>query len=112
MSGVIKDPQILLGMIERGELVVALVDEVESVIHRCQDAAGNKGKAKGKVTLTLAIEIEGSTCTIHSDLASKAPKPVRESSLFFVTGDGKLSTEHPQQISMFPRDADADRRRG
>lgn len=107
----IRDSQIILGALEGGETAAALTKEITETLAELKELAGNrpKNKVKGKVTLTLDIQVEAGTATITADIASKRPKPIRGSSFYWVLDDGSLSTEHPQQTDMFagPRDAAA-----
>lgn len=95
----------LIGALERGELAADLTEEIARVVQGCQEAAERTGKAKGLVTLKLAIEVEGKTATIEGSIEGKPPKLPRERTLYFVSNDGTLSTEHPQQTDMFIREA-------
>lgn len=109
----IRDAQTIIGMLEGGEVAAAFGTELTDTLAKLKERCGNrpKGKIKGSVTLKINLEVEGSTVTIDADIDSKVPKPARGSSFYWVTDDGSLSTEHPQQTDMFagPRDA-ADRR--
>lgn len=97
----------IIGMIERGDAAHDLTVEIEKVLLALQDAAGPKTAAKGSVTLALKFEVVGQNLTIEADITSKTPKKKRAQSMYFLTKDAKISTEHPQQINMFgPRDAD------
>lgn len=101
----IRDVTQLIGMMERGDLAAALNEELREVITGCQDAAGGKGTAKGKLSLVLAVEVKGDTLTLEGEIVSKPPKIKRRSSTYFVGANGEILTEHPQQVDMFPRDA-------
>ena len=95
----------VLGLLERGSLMSDLTSELAKVIAACQDAAGPKSGAKGVVSLKLNISVEGVEITFDAELDAKLPKRRRQRSTFFVGADGVLSTEHPNQIDLFPRDA-------
>lgn len=65
---------------------------------------GNKGLAKGSLTLKLSLlaECHGGrdvTIGINYDLTKKEPKPARPSELFFAKGK-RLTQEHPRQINL------------
>ena len=92
----------IIGKIERGDLNADLTAEIKAVLTRLQDLAPPKGKVKGRVSLTLNFTVEGKSVEIDSAIDSKTPKAQRSRSLFFLTPDGDLSTEHPQQTDMFP----------
>lgn len=99
----IRDAQTIIGALENGEAAAELSKEITATLAALKEMTGGrpKGKAKGKVTLTLDLEVEGSSATITANIESKRPKPVRGSSFYWVLDDGSLSTEHPQQTSMF-----------
>jgi hypothetical protein len=44
---------------------------------------------------------EGRTVAIEAGIETKVPKRQRGSSFYFLTPDGGISTEHPQQQEMF-----------
>jgi len=96
----IRDATTMIGMLEDGQLSRDMSVEVNQVIGKLRDLAGNKGKAKGRVTLTLDFEVEGSSTVINAAIASKTPASKRSSSFFFVNDEG-LSTEHPRQTTLF-----------
>ena len=101
----IRDATQIIGMLERGDLAAALTEELSKVVEACREAAGPKTKAKGQVTLKIEIEVEGVQITLTGDIGSKTPKAPRAGSIYFLAPDGAISTEHPQQMDMFPRDA-------
>lgn len=108
----IRDAQTIIGMLEGGELAAALGAEITETLAKLKDIAGNrpKNKVKGSVTLKLGFEVEQGSVEISCDIDSKRPKPARGSSFYWITDDGALSTEHPQQTDMFAGPRDADRR--
>jgi hypothetical protein len=105
----IRDATQIIGMLERGDTAHALSEEISKTLVALQDAASDRAKAKGSVTLVLNISVEGSAVEIEADIKSKLPKSKRGRSFYFMTTDGALSTEHPQQQDMFggPRERDA-----
>lgn len=105
MAKEIRDPLMIVGMLERGDLALALGEEIEKTLKAVSESAGPKGKAKGSVTLKLDFRAEGVSLWVEADISSKPPKTTRSSTMFFLTADGALTQEHPQQMSMFPRDA-------
>lgn len=109
----IRDAQTIIGMLEGGELAQALSGDITETLSKLKDlsdAQGRKAKIKGKVTLTLDFEVEAGSVTVQAGIDTKVPKAPRGSSFYWITDDGSLSTEHPQQTDMFagPRAA-ADR---
>jgi hypothetical protein len=99
----IRDAQTILGALEDGSLAADLSKEITDTLAALKEhGAGRKNhKAKGKVTLVLDLEVEEHSVIIRGDITSKKPKPARGSSFYFVTDEGALSTEHPQQMNMF-----------
>ena len=99
----IRDATTIIGALEGGELAQELSSQITSALSQLKDQCGNrpKAKAKGKVVLTLDLEVEGSSATITGNIEAKVPKPARGSSFYWVLDDGSLSTEHPQQMNMF-----------
>lgn len=107
----LRDVLMTLGMLERGEVTQRVETELRQTLKRLYELAGPKGKAKGSVNINLGLTVEGHTVTINATVVSKTPKEQGASTLLFVNEEGDMLTEHPQQIPMFPRDAD-DRRFG
>lgn len=109
----IRDGQTIIGVLEGGEVSAALGKEITDTLACLKEHCGGrpKVKAKGSVTLKVHFEVEGSSVVISADIDSKRPKPVRGSSFYWVTDDGALSTEHPQQLTLtdWPQDAAARR---
>jgi hypothetical protein len=106
----IRDAQIIIGMLEGGELANQLSADITETLTKLKDLGevmGRKSKVKGKVTLALEFEMENGAVTVTAGIETKVPKAPRGTSFYWVTDDGSLSTEHPQQTDMFagPREA-------
>jgi hypothetical protein len=97
----IRDATQIIGMLERGDLAADLSAQLAEVIDACREAAGPKATAKGSLTLKLDVEVEGVSITLSGDIVTKLPKLKRGSTFMFLTADGALSTEHPNQASLF-----------
>lgn len=100
----IRDAQTIIGMLEGGELAAALSTDMQETLAKLKalaDAQGPKSRVKGKVSLTLEFAIEGGTVEVLAGIETKVPKAPRSRSFYWVTDDGALSTEHPQQTDMF-----------
>lgn len=109
----IRDPNIVLAMLEGGTFINELRAEMNKVVKTLHDAAGEKGTAKGSMTLKLKFEVKGATCEITPEVTSKLPMAARMPETLFILASGELSDEHPRQLSMFPRKtADAERDTG
>jgi hypothetical protein len=90
----------IIGMLERGDLNADLSSEIQATIRRLQDLAPPQGKIKGSVSLKLAFTVEGQTVSIEAAIDSSVPKRSRSSSYYFLTADGEISVEHPQQANL------------
>lgn len=63
---------------------------------------GNK-KAKGKLTIEVEFELERGVCDINSSFKIKGPaKADIDRTVLWITADGKFSSEHPRQMTLFP----------
>ena len=89
----------ILGQLERGELARDYAVAVQEVLAALSELGGGKGS----VSLKLTFDAKGEMVMITSSLTSSVPKKPRKSSNFFVTGDGRLSLQHPDQIDIFTR---------
>ena len=106
----IRDAQTIIGMLEGGETAAALGTNITETLQKLNALATTPKKTvKGFVTLKLSFEVQNGTVSVDADIESKTPKEARKSSFYWVTEDGSLSTEHPQQQDMFagPREARA-----
>ena len=108
----IRDAQTIIGMLEGGELAAALSDDITETLAKLKGLSGDrpKNKVKGKVTLTLEFEVENGAVTVLAGIDTKVPKAPRGQSFYWLTDDGALSTEHPQQTDMFSGPRDTSRR--
>lgn len=89
----------ILGGLERGDLSRDYADMIQTVLQALQDL----GNGKGSVTLKLSFAAQGDMVAVTSKLDCTVPKAPRKTSNFFVTGDGRLSLNHPAQIDIFDR---------
>ncbi|MHC2087209.1 hypothetical protein [Methylobacterium sp. CM6244] len=94
----------IIGALERGDLSKDFNVAIRNVLQALHDADGGTGG----VDLKLKISAKGEMVTIKASIVEKLPPKDRRSSSFFVTGDGRLSLQHPDQVDMFPP---GDRRR-
>ncbi len=99
----LRDAANLIASIEEGELRIALGNTVQEVVAALYaQSRRSRQKIRGNVTLSLAIELQGSTCSIEPEISSRVPKERRGSSVYFATPQGELSVDHPQQEQLFP----------
>lgn len=87
----------IVALVERGDLNHDLSNEISKTLTELRDQAPPKGKVKGSVTLKLNFSVDGNSVEIEAAIDSKVPKRPRGNSVYFLTQDGALSTEHPQQ---------------
>jgi len=102
----IRDATQILAMLERGEFATAVTEKLQEVIDACRDAATPKVTSKGSITIKLNVEVQGVQITFYGEVDGKTPKVARGSSIYFLAPDGSISTEHPQQMDMFPQAAE------
>jgi hypothetical protein len=102
---IIRTPDVLLGTLERGQLVQDFQTSIDEVLAKLA-VLGERGKAKGSVALKIDFTVEDSVTEIKAAIIAKTPQADRPKTVLFVTPDGRLSTDHPKQIDMFagPRD--------
>jgi len=98
----------IIGLLDRGECAANLdrvLTETTAALHE-HTGGRPKAKAKGSVTLKIAIEVESGAAAISYQVDNSVPKPLTGSTVFWVNEDGTLSTEHPKQDDLFagPRD--------
>lgn len=99
----IRESTTIIGALERGEVAIELSNVLAAALKHLKELCGNrpKAKAKGKVSLVLHLDVEQQTVSIEAEIKQDLPKKSRGSSFYWVTDDGALSTEHPQQTDMF-----------
>lgn len=108
----IRDAATIVGLLEDGQLAQDLSADIAKVLAELKAQANDRPKATitGSVSIKLTFEVQGPTLEITAAVDSKTPKPPRGRSIFWVTDDGAVSTEHPRQTDMFagPRGMKAD----
>jgi hypothetical protein len=107
----IRDAQTIVGMLEGGKLAQDMSTELVDTLKWLKELSDErpKTKIKGSVSLKIGFEVEGGQVIVAAEIDSKRPKAPRSSNFYWLTDDGELSTEHPQQQDMFagPREARA-----
>lgn len=100
---IIRDPGILIGYLEQGQLHKDFFEKINETVTKLQDLTGDspKAKAKGSVTLKLDFIVQDGRIEIDADVTTKTPKPPRRTSTLFLTDDAEISTVHPRQHDMF-----------
>jgi len=90
---------------EDGRFHAAATDVFHATLVAVRDAAMLKGGiAKGKLTLTLDIEMDGENIEIIADLVAKVPKLKRGRSIWWLTPQGHLCRSNPSQPELPLRD--------
>jgi hypothetical protein len=92
----LKDPNELLGSLERGHLVQDFARALRDAAAALRDMDGGKAK----VSLSIDLVVKAEMVEFRSVIDTKLPKQKRRSSILFVTDDGNLSTQHPDQPAL------------
>ncbi len=109
MTKTIRDLNTLVGLIDRGHAIreanEAMADVLTTLHERSADSP--KKKFKGKVTVEVEFEVTNGVAVIAAKVKAKKPEPERGTSLYWLTAEGELTAEHPQQLDIFrPREAE------
>ena len=92
---------VLLQGIGDGDLNAELSETLTDVNKNLAARADEFGKAKGTLTLTLAIEIDrDGVVTLTPDVKTKLPKPARKNGRYWLTAGNNLSPENPKQTKL------------
>ena len=104
----LRDAATILSSLDGGEVLRKLSAEMTAALVALDEDTGRrpKAKAKGSVTLKVSFEVENGMVNVGAEISSKLPKPTVPSSFFWLLADGALSTDHPKQIDMFPREVE------
>lgn len=106
----IRDPAVILGLLEHGKLKEDFQNELETVLKELRRQSGDRNKVSGSLTLKLRMVVDsGVHVTFDSTIETSVPKEKRPSTMLFVTPDGTLSQEHPKQLRMDLREIGGDR---
>ena len=97
-----------LQLIGRGDFLAEIGTELKSVNEKLSTLASQNGKAKGEITIKLAIKHEANgVVEVHPDLKVKLPSVVRGKSVFWATEGGGLAANDPRQQSLPLREVPA-----
>lgn len=95
----------VLATLEDGRLHGDLSDASREMISTLHDVAANaRGKAKGKITITLDYAVEDGVVELRADFTTKTPKLPRQKTVLFATPDNNLTRRDPKQPSLEFRD--------
>lgn len=101
---ILKSTEEIIGALERGDFA----KDFNAEFHKLLQALAELDAGSGSVSLKLKVTSKGEMVSIKSTIDTTLPKKERRSSNFFITGDGRLSLQHPDQVDMgFDRRRDA-----
>ncbi|RYG99437.1 MAG: hypothetical protein EON58_03915 [Alphaproteobacteria bacterium] len=108
---IIRDAKTLFGMLESGKLNEEMSATLQETQRQLQELVMAQPNRKFSATVKLELKLTANGEMIYFDAEIppvKMPKLPRRSSVFFMTDDGNISTEHPQQMDMIggPREVD------
>jgi hypothetical protein len=81
-----------ISSIDKGRAISELQEALSTVAKAVMDL-----RAKGEVTIKLTLKPSGDAIELAAKVSSKAPKPDLKPATFFVTDEGELSREDPNQ---------------
>ena len=100
----------VIAELNHGSFEAEMAGELHQLLDRLAKEAGNRGKAKGKIGITLAIEVAANgVVTITSDKKIVEPKVERGQSIFWLTRGGNLTNQDPKQTKLPLREVEAPR---
>lgn len=94
---------LVLAQLEEGSFTDEASDELRKLSIKLREHAETNGSAKGKMIITLDLQVDKGLLIIQPNLEIKAPRARRKSSVMWITEAGNLSPENPKQVPMFPR---------
>lgn len=104
-----RDFGVTLVALRQGEVNHDASAELTKLLGQLRKHSNAFGKAKGKFTLTLEIEVQrdSEAVTIVADIASKAPKSKQPEGILWLRDDDSLATKQ-RQMPLNMRDVSAD----
>lgn len=92
----------VLRMLEDGEFDVEMSQKMRDLIHVMESHAhGNKGVAKGKLTITLDFALANGVFVLTPDFKVKEPVAKRAGTALFAAENGSLGRNPPGQAALF-----------
>lgn len=88
---ILKSTEEIIGALESGDFS----KDFNAAFHEVLKALAEVDAGSGSVSLKLKVQSKGEMVTIRSTIDTTLPKKERRSSNFFITGDGRLSLQHP-----------------
>lgn len=104
---------VFLHALADGEAMAACSNELHKLVSVLQDESlEQNAELKGELRLTIKVTADPKGhVAVSYDLATKEPKPVRSSSIMWITKGGNLTVENPRQQKLPLRDVDLSRRK-
>jgi hypothetical protein len=100
---------IVFAQLEEGTFHEEASEELRKLSLKLKEHAETNGSAKGKMIITLNLQVDKGLLIIDPNLEVKAPRARRKSSVMWITEEGNLSVDNPKQQSLFgPRALPAD----
>ncbi len=93
---ILKSTDEFLGFLEKGRVSHDFMAAIREVTRHLSDI----GEGKGRVKLTVSFDCKGPILTIASDISTTVPKKKRRASAAFLTDQGEISLEHPDQVPL------------
>lgn len=100
----IKDLNMLLSLIGEGQTIAEINELWPAAMKTLREMSEDQPRKthKGKIKLTISVEVKDGVAEVGLDAAIDLPKRPTRSTIFWIRrSDGMLTTEHPSQISMF-----------
>lgn len=93
-----------IGNLEDGAFAAKLTDEIADLNAAMNDFIQDGAKkAKGKIVITIDLELSNGVFDIEASAKLTAPKSAPPRTVMWSTPNNDFSLEHPRQMSMFPR---------
>lgn len=94
-----------IGAVEYGKLHGELTEALRTLNKTlCDHAAEFGGKAKGSLSLTIDLTLNGGLFEISADYKTKLPKAKRDRSVMWTTPNGDFAVSDPRQPRLPLRD--------
>ena len=102
-----------ISTLEDGRLDASLSEALRDLVADLHDAALTAGgKAGGKISISIAFNMEGGMVEAACDFSVKAPKLKRGRSIFWATPENNLTRRNPAQQDLPFRDVSVPSARG
>lgn len=93
----------MIGVMDQGQIANELNTSWNELIRTLLSLEVNEGvrKSKGSLSIKIGVEYEDGTVKLKVEEKITSPKAPQRASVFWVTGDGRVTPENPRQMSMF-----------